>query len=107
MSSQPGVLSTSGFFVGLRISSKETARPAAPWALLGGAVLKTALRRGWPGAFRERVVTKAVSTVWLAQLVRAPERNSGCSRFDSCTTAELRTRFLDAQAFVTARGRRA
>src|SRR6266700_7172369 len=57
----------------LRISSNEAARPAAPWALLGGAVLKTALRRGWPGAFRERVVTKAVSTVWLAQLERAPD----------------------------------
>ena len=51
------------FYWVLRISSKEAARLAAPWALL------TRLA----GAFRERVVTKAVSTVWLAQMERAPD----------------------------------
>src|SRR5262249_24438451 len=42
--------------------------------------------RGWPGAFRERVVTTAVSTVVVSSAARAPDLNSGSNRFDSCTT---------------------
>src|SRR5215831_18390234 len=46
--------------------------------------------RGWPGAFRVRVLTTAVSTV-VSSPERAPDLKSGSNRFDSCTTHRANT----------------
>ena len=57
--------------------------------------------RGWPGAFRERVLTTAVSTMWLAHREEHQTLDLGVTGSTPVPPTELQTRFLDAKAFMT------